>query len=48
MENYARSLVYRAGQAPLEIPLDDVSEHVDVPENFLWIDIQSPSSVSLA
>lgn len=31
--------LYRAGQAPIEIKLDDVSEHIHDASNFIWIDI---------
>jgi magnesium transporter len=44
MQRHTLSLVYREGQAPLEIPLDAVSEHICDPKNFLWIDIESPDS----
>lgn len=38
------SLIYRAGQAPREIPLVDVSEVIGDLQNFIWLDIKSPDS----
>ncbi len=37
-------LIYRAGLSPREIPLADVSEVIGDPQNFIWLDIQSPDS----
>lgn len=32
-------LLYRGSQAPLEIPIDDVSDHIVDKNNFIWIEI---------
>jgi magnesium transporter len=34
--------LFRDGQ-PAAIPLDDVSDHIDEPANFVWIELASPS-----
>jgi magnesium transporter len=48
MESHTMSLVYREGQAPREITLDEVSEFIGDPGNFIWMDIESPDNVLLA
>lgn len=48
MPPHTLSLVYRAGQAPREIPLVEVSDFIGDTDNFLWIDIQSPDGALLA
>jgi magnesium transporter len=47
-QNRTQTFVFRAGQAPREIGLTEVSELVGNPENFIWIDIVSPTSALLA
>lgn len=42
MQSNTLSLVYRAGQAPREIPLAQVSDFIGDTENFIWLDIQTP------
>lgn len=46
-ESHTLSLVYRAGQTPREVPLDEVSECVGDPDNFIWVDIAAPDSALL-
>ena len=48
MQPNSLSLVYRAGQAPREIPLAEVSDFISDTDNFIWLDIQSPDSELLA
>ncbi len=48
METYMPSLVYREGQAPREISLEEVSEFVTDPKNFIWIDLYAPTGDLLA
>lgn len=48
MQPNSLSLVYRAGQAPREIPLAEVSDFVGDTDNFIWLDIQSPDGELLA
>jgi len=48
MQPHTLSLVYRAGQAPREIPLAEVSDFIGDTDNFLWLDLQSPDGGLLA
>ena len=48
MPNTTQCLIYRDGQAPREIELHAVSEFIDDAQNFIWIDLPSPSSTLLA
>jgi len=48
MQTASQCWVYRAGQAAREIPLHDISELIQEPQQFLWIDVQTPSSELLA
>jgi len=43
-----RCLLYRDGQAPREIPIHDISEHVGYRKNFFWIDIADAEQSMLA
>jgi len=44
MPNVTQCWVYRTGQAPREISLHDISEFIHEPHQFLWIDVNAPSS----
>ena len=48
MHDRTQCLVYRKGQAPREITLDEISEFVNDSQNFILIDMQTPSSELLA
>lgn len=48
MQPNSLGLVYRAGQAPREIPLAQVSDFIGDTDNFIWLDIQSPDGGLLA
>ncbi|MDP1683207.1 MAG: magnesium and cobalt transport protein CorA [Burkholderiales bacterium] len=48
MQANSLGLVYRAGQAPREIPLTEVSDFIGDADNFIWLDIQSPDGGLLA
>lgn len=47
-ESRTQTFLFRAGQAPRAIALEEVSDLVGDPENFIWIDILSPTSPQLA
>ena len=44
MKSYSLTKVYRTGQPPQEIPLEDVSEYINDQTNFIWIDLKAPNS----
>ena len=48
MQNAVLCLVYREGQAPNEIALEDVSLHVGDAHCFLWVELQTPNGELLA
>ncbi len=48
MQPNSHCLIYRAGQAPREIPLAEVSDFIGDADNFIWLDLQSPDGGLLA
>jgi len=48
MQTASQCWVIFAGQVAREIPLHDISELIQEPQLFLWIDVQPPSSELLA
>jgi len=48
MQTATQCQVYRDGQAPREIAFKDISEHISDTHNFLWIELQTPSSELLS
>lgn len=48
MQPQTLCLVYHAGQAPREISVAQVSEFIGDPNNFIWLEMQSPDSGLLA
>ena len=48
MHDATHCLLYQPAQAPREIPLEEVSDYVDDTQNFILIDMQTPSSELLS
>lgn len=48
MRSDTNCLLYRPGQKPAEIPLEEVSEHIRDKSNFIWIDIADAQHPLLA
>ncbi len=44
----AHCLLYRAGQGPREIPIEDISDHIGQKDNFIWIEIADAEQPMLA